>query len=205
MPLSHFLRWRRGPPQAATAVRPWCTHTLGRCAGTSRQGEGPGLGTPPVTVSREERQKGRRKQSLAPCASLLNSTNCPPAGGRAHCTLPLHSGTPVPCRSRPRAVGANSRAASMTDVLPQPDCSLKAVCEPLERCCLDQLEEPGSKRPPNTGARLWGRVRSKLLRQKVLVGVRREPEGGYTRGAEGGWGLPGCSTPSSWSSIPAPA
>ncbi|ELK01884.1 Active breakpoint cluster region-related protein [Pteropus alecto] len=62
-----------------------------------------------------------------------------------------------------RAVGA----AGMTDVLPQPDCSLKAVCEPLERCCLDQLEEPGSKRPPNTGARLWGRVRSKLLRQKL--------------------------------------
>lgn len=58
----------------------------------------------------------------------------------------------------------------MTDVLPQPDCSLKAVCEPLERCCLDPLEEPGSKRPPNTGARLWGRVRSKLLRQKVLLG-----------------------------------
>ncbi|KAK1331445.1 hypothetical protein QTO34_009400 [Cnephaeus nilssonii] len=55
----------------------------------------------------------------------------------------------------------------MTDVLPQPDCSLKAVCEPLERCCLDPLEEPGSKRPPNTGARLWGRVRSKLLRQKL--------------------------------------
>lgn len=65
----------------------------------------------------------------------------------------------------------------MTDVLPQPDCSLKAVCEPLERCCLDRLEEPGSKRPPNTGARLWGRVRSKLLRQKVL--------------AVGGWGRVG--------------
>lgn len=63
----------------------------------------------------------------------------------------------------------------MTDILPQPDCSLKAVCEPLERCCLDRLEEPGSKRPPNTGARLWGRVRSKLLRQKVLGGGEGGP------------------------------
>lgn len=73
----------------------------------------------------------------------------------------------------------------MTDVLPQPDCncSLQAMCEPLERCCLDPLEEPGSKRPPNTGARLWGRVRSKLLRQKVPVG----PEGVAER-AEGDGG-----------------
>lgn len=30
------------------------------------------------------------------------------------------------------------------------------------------VEEPEGKRAPNTGARLWGRVRSKLLRQKVL-------------------------------------
>lgn len=59
----------------------------------------------------------------------------------------------------------------MTDILPQPDCSLKAVCESLEHCCLDQLEEPGTKRMPNTGARLWGRVRSKLLRHKVLAGA----------------------------------
>lgn len=88
----------------------------------------------------------------------------------------------------------------MTDVLPQPDCSLKAVCEPLERCCLDRLEEPGSKRPPNTGARLWGRVRSKLLRQKVLA------VGGGASGWEG-WGLPGCSVSPTlpWRSIPAPA
>ncbi|PNI23275.1 ABR isoform 4 [Pan troglodytes] len=49
----------------------------------------------------------------------------------------------------------------MTDVLPQPDCSPKAGREPLE------LEESGSKRPPNTGARLWGRVRNKLLRNKL--------------------------------------
>lgn len=61
--------------------------------------------------------------------------------------------------------------AGMMDILPQPDCSLKAVCESLEHCCLDQLEEPGNKRMPNTGARLWGRVRSKLLRHKVLTGA----------------------------------
>lgn len=93
----------------------------------------------------------------------------------------------------------------MTDVLPQPDCSLKAVCEPLERCCLDRLEEPGSKRPPNTGARLWGRVRSKLLRQKVLAGdqgCRR----GCTGGTEGGLGAAGAALPPSlWSSVTAPA
>lgn len=65
----------------------------------------------------------------------------------------------------------------MTDILPQPDCSLKAVCESLEHCCLDQLEEPGSKRMPNTGARLWGRVRSKLLRHKVLAGAGWVVEG----------------------------
>lgn len=76
----------------------------------------------------------------------------------------------------------------MTDVLPQPDCSLKAVCEPLERCCLDQLEEPGGKRPPNTGARLWGRVRSKLLRQKVLEGTGGGRKGGL-EGLREGWGL----------------
>ncbi|XP_040856656.1 active breakpoint cluster region-related protein isoform X6 [Ochotona curzoniae] len=55
----------------------------------------------------------------------------------------------------------------MTDVLPQPDCSLQAVCEPLERCCLDPLDQSASKRPLNTGARLWGRVRSRLLRHKL--------------------------------------
>ncbi|XP_031993705.1 active breakpoint cluster region-related protein isoform X1 [Hylobates moloch] len=49
----------------------------------------------------------------------------------------------------------------MTEVLPQPDCGRKAGREPLE------LEESGSKRPPNTGARLWGRVRNKLLRNKL--------------------------------------
>lgn len=66
----------------------------------------------------------------------------------------------------------------MTDVLPQPARGPKAVCEPLERCRLDGLEEPASKRPPNSGARLWGRVRSKLLRQKVLAGAWGAAGGG---------------------------
>ncbi|KAL8199005.1 UNVERIFIED_CONTAM: hypothetical protein K2H54_031624 [Gekko kuhli] len=55
----------------------------------------------------------------------------------------------------------------MTEVLVQPDCQLGLACERLDRCGLDALEEsPERKRAPNTGARLWGRVRSKLLRQK---------------------------------------
>lgn len=55
----------------------------------------------------------------------------------------------------------------MTEVLVS-DCSLSSVCECLDRCCVETgLNDPPSKRPPNTGAKLWGRVRSKLLRQKV--------------------------------------
>ncbi|XP_048872733.1 active breakpoint cluster region-related protein isoform X5 [Brienomyrus brachyistius] len=55
----------------------------------------------------------------------------------------------------------------MTEVLVS-DCSLSSVCERLERCCVETgLDHPPSKRPPNTGAKLWGRVRSKLLRQKL--------------------------------------
>lgn len=47
------------------------------------------------------------------------------------------------------------------------DCNLNSVCERLEeRCCVD--EPPAPKSQSNTGAKLWGRVRSKLLRQKVL-------------------------------------
>lgn len=47
------------------------------------------------------------------------------------------------------------------------DCNLNSVCERLEeRCCVD--EPPAPKSHSNTGAKLWGRVRSKLLRQKVL-------------------------------------
>ncbi|GAA6111445.1 active breakpoint cluster region-related protein isoform X4 [Tachysurus ichikawai] len=45
------------------------------------------------------------------------------------------------------------------------DCNLNSVCERLEeRCCVD--EPPVTKSHSNTGAKLWGRVRSKLLRQK---------------------------------------
>lgn len=54
----------------------------------------------------------------------------------------------------------------MMEVLVQPDESPGPVGEGSER----GVEEPEGKRPPNTGARLWGRVRSKLLRQKVLFG-----------------------------------
>ncbi|KAK3526969.1 hypothetical protein QTP86_005743 [Hemibagrus guttatus] len=46
------------------------------------------------------------------------------------------------------------------------DCNLNSVCERLEeRCCVD--EPPATKSHSNTGAKLWGRVRSKLLRQKL--------------------------------------
>lgn len=73
------------------------------------------------------------------------------AGEEDFCPTPQGSGEP-----------------KMTEVLVQPDCKLSSVCEHLDHCCLERLEEPRSKRPSNTGAKLWGRVRSKLLRQKVL-------------------------------------
>lgn len=70
-------------------------------------------------------------------------------------------------RSRPascRLPGAEAVVA-MTEVLVQPEGSPGPGGEQQpER----GVEEPEGKRPPNTGARLWGRVRSKLLRQKVL-------------------------------------
>lgn len=56
------------------------------------------------------------------------------------------------------------------------DVNLNSVCERLEQhCCVDQNQHnlssqpqtPVLKRHSNTGAKLWGRVRSKLLRQKV--------------------------------------
>ncbi|KAM7139817.1 active breakpoint cluster region-related protein isoform 10-T10 [Macrochelys suwanniensis] len=68
---------------------------------------------------------------------------------------------------RGRALLRESGEPKMTEVLVQPDCKLSSVCEHLDHCCLERLEEPGSKRPSNTGAKLWGRVRSKLLRQKL--------------------------------------
>lgn len=79
----------------------------------------------------------------------------------------------------------------MTDVLVQPDCSLSAACERLDHCCLEAGNEPGAKRPPNTGARLWGRVRSKLLRQKVPRWARCGVPGGSGLHAarRGAWGL----------------
>lgn len=55
----------------------------------------------------------------------------------------------------------------------QPDGSPGPMGERSER----GVEESEGKRPPNTGARLWGRVRSKLLRQKVPLGVRGVGDG----------------------------
>lgn len=71
----------------------------------------------------------------------------------------------------------------MTEILVS-DVNLNTVCERLEQqCCVEdhkqnnqqqlqqQLQQPQTpsaiKRHTNTGAKLWGRVRSKLLRQKV--------------------------------------
>ncbi|XP_073695676.1 active breakpoint cluster region-related protein isoform X5 [Garra rufa] len=46
------------------------------------------------------------------------------------------------------------------------DCNLNSVCERVEQhCCVDDTS--AIKRHTNTGAKLWGRVRSKLLRQKL--------------------------------------
>lgn len=50
------------------------------------------------------------------------------------------------------------------------DCNLNTVCERVEQhCCVD--DPSVIKRHGNTGARLWGRVRSKLLRQKVSLSL----------------------------------
>ncbi|KAI3373476.1 hypothetical protein L3Q82_022080 [Scortum barcoo] len=63
----------------------------------------------------------------------------------------------------------------MTEILVS-DVNLNSVCERLEQhCCVDQNQHnlssqpqtPVLKRHTNTGAKLWGRVRSKLLRQKL--------------------------------------
>ncbi|CDQ63178.1 unnamed protein product [Oncorhynchus mykiss] len=68
----------------------------------------------------------------------------------------------------------------MTEILVS-DVNLNTVCERLEQqCCVEddqqnnqqQLQQPqipssAIKRHTNTGAKLWGRVRSKLLRQKL--------------------------------------
>lgn len=67
------------------------------------------------------------------------------------------------------------QAFGMTEIMVS-DVNLNSVCERLEQhCCVDQNQHnlssqpqtPVLKRHTNTGAKLWGRVRSKLLRQKV--------------------------------------
>ncbi|KAJ8403868.1 hypothetical protein AAFF_G00347360 [Aldrovandia affinis] len=56
----------------------------------------------------------------------------------------------------------------MTDAL-VPERDLDPVCERLDQCSVGSpMEEHAPpRRPPNTGAKLWGRVRSKILRQKL--------------------------------------
>lgn len=73
--------------------------------------------------------------------------------------------------------------AAMTEVLGQPERSPGPGGE-------RQPEEPEGKRAPNTGARLWGRVRSKLLRQKVLRerGVAAGDTAGLRDGSAGRFG-----------------
>lgn len=73
------------------------------------------------------------------------------------------------------SVGEEFTGFGMTEILVS-DVNLNSVCERLEQhCCVDQNQHnlssqpqtPVHKRHSNTGAKLWGRVRSKLLRQKV--------------------------------------
>ena len=136
----------------------------------------------------EGAERGVPHHALPCAAARVTAPACPPSSGSGppgRPCLPVLGAELAPQAGLP-VIGPGSAATTgMTDVLPQPDCSLKAVCEPLERCCLDPLEEPGSKRPPNTGARLWGRVRSKLLRQKVREGAGA----GGQRGTEVGGGV----------------
>ncbi|KAG5837575.1 hypothetical protein ANANG_G00240790 [Anguilla anguilla] len=56
----------------------------------------------------------------------------------------------------------------MTDTLAS-EGELASVCEGPEHCGAGSPVEERAplRRPPNTGARLWGRVRSKILRQKM--------------------------------------
>lgn len=61
--------------------------------------------------------------------------------------------------------GCERNTVRMTEIVVT-DCNLNSVCERLEQhCCVD--DPSAIKRHTNTGAKLWGRVRSKLLRQKV--------------------------------------
>ncbi|MBZ3890774.1 Active breakpoint cluster region-related protein [Sciurus carolinensis] len=168
------LKWGR----SALCLRPAAAHALGvprarpagrgvrklrggagrlRCARSVRCG----LQSPRRWGGKVGGRRGRRKPS--PATRAAGCWTHSPGLSAPH----SHRSNATSASPRPLPELARRPAAGMTDVLPQPDCSLKAVCEPLERCCLDQLEEPGSKRGPNTGARLWGRVRSKLLRHKL--------------------------------------
>lgn len=79
---------------------------------------------------------------------------------------------PPPCVS---VKELDPAALGMTEILVS-DVNLNSVCEHLEQhCCVDPNQHyqssapqtPLLKRHTNTGAKLWGRVRSKLLRQKV--------------------------------------
>lgn len=181
---AHLTRAAAGCLRGGTG--PWCCAQTLLLPGCSLQGGG----------RRRAPREGRRNRSPTPAAAsglphsqplLSTCAQTAAAPSRAACA-PLH----ISARSR-----TGRLAAGMTDILPQPDCSLKAVCESLEHCCLDQLEEPGSKRVPNTGARLWGRVRSKLLRQKVLAGLegwRRDRRAAGLREGWGRWGLCLCTT-----------
>lgn len=103
---------------------------------------------------------------------LLNSWRGSPAPGLV--ISERLSGDPSSLRPhcKRRAVKG---AFGMTEILVS-DVNLNSVCERLEQqCCVDenqhnlssQPQTPVLKRHPNTGAKLWGRVRSKLLRQKV--------------------------------------
>ncbi|KAG9348511.1 hypothetical protein JZ751_002247 [Albula glossodonta] len=58
----------------------------------------------------------------------------------------------------------------MTDTLVS-ERDLNSMCEHLEHCSMGSPVDECApvKRPPNTGAKLWGRVRSKILRQKIKV------------------------------------
>lgn len=165
-PLSHFLRWGRwgrgllGGPGAACAgraglaarlpVRAWLDRTS-VCGEGGLRGRGkgrprtmrflPGSSNlrPPARLQRlrTPTPTPRRPPALqSPERSWLPRLGRPSSGWLCH--HHRHDRHPAPARLQPGW----------------------AVCEPPERCCLDPLEEPGSKRPPNTGARLWGRVRS---------------------------------------------
>lgn len=69
--------------------------------------------------------------------------------------------------------GCKRNTVRMTEIMVT-DCNLNSVCERVERhCCVD--DPSGIKKHTNSGAKLWGRVRSKLLRQKVTCSFILSP------------------------------